>query len=92
MSLKEKLEHTRQKFQKAKDGLARGMGYATAGSFVDGITGDDSADRRLEESADNIAEIPIIGGDTTRFVAEKSLKWVSNGFNRLGKITRGREE
>ena len=92
MSLKEKLEHTRQKFQKAKDGLARGMGYATAGSFVDGITGDDSADWRLEESAEDISEMPIIGGDTTRSVAEKSLKWISKSFNRLGRLTRDREE
>lgn len=86
MSIKEKFEKTRQKFHKAKDGLARGVGYATVGSFVDGITGNDSTDWHLKDSAQDIAEMPVVGGDTTRSVAEKGLKLVSKGFHSFGKI------
>lgn len=92
MNLKEKIKQTREKLQKARDGFTRGMGYATVGSFIGGITGDDYTDRHLEESAEDIAEMPVIGGDNTRSVAEKSLKWISKSFNRLGRLTRDREE
>ena len=49
----------------------RDVSYATAGSFVDGITGDDSTDWHLEDSAEDITENPVICGIATRSVAEK---------------------